>query len=90
MRTKVGKFVVLTVIRDILIQLFILRSPMKKAIKNQVNNPKPNQDLVKIYFKSHGASIVVMKNLQPYDAAQRRDALKRLYSDWCGEFIITK
>lgn len=63
---------------------------MKKVIKNQVNNPKPNQDLVKIYFKSHGASIVVMKNLKPYDAAQRRDALERLYSDWCGKFVIAR
>ena len=61
-----------------------------KVIKNQANNPKPNRDLVKIYFKSHGASMVMMKNLKPHDAAQRRDFLKRVYSDWCGEFIITR
>lgn len=63
---------------------------MEKQTKNQVNNPKPQQDLRKIYFKKNGASILLMKNLKPYDAAQRRDTLKRLYSDWCGEFIITK
>jgi len=63
---------------------------MKKQTKNQANSPKPNQNLRKIYFKSHGATMVIMKNLEPYDAAQRRDALKRLYSDWCGEFIISR
>lgn len=63
---------------------------MKKTTKNQVNNPKPDQDLRKIYFKRNGASIVVFEGLTPYDAAQRRDALTRLYSDWRGKFIISR
>lgn len=74
----------------ILILLFILNNRSMKKIKNQVNNPKPNQDLRKIYFKRNGASIVMFEKLTPYDAAQRKEALKRLYSDWRGEFIISR
>lgn len=63
---------------------------MKKQTKNQVNNPKPQQETRKIYFKRNGASIAMLEGLTPYDAAQRRDTLERLYSDWRGKFIITK
>lgn len=61
-----------------------------KQTKNQVNNPKPNQDLRKIYFKRNGASIAMLEGLLPYQAAQRRDALARMYSDWRGKFIISR
>lgn len=63
---------------------------MKKTTKNQVNNPKPDQDLRKIYFKRNGASIALFEGLPPYKAAQRRDALTKLYSDWHGKFIISR
>lgn len=63
---------------------------MKKTTKNQVNNPKPQQETRKIYFKRNGASIAMLEGLTPYDAAQRRKTLKRIYTDWKGEFIITR
>ena len=63
---------------------------MKKTTKNQVNNPKPQQETRKIYFKRNGASIAILEGLTPYDAAQRVDALTRLYSDWRGKFIISR
>lgn len=53
--------------------------------------PEANQkkDLRKIIFKNRsGASMVLFRNLEPYQAAQRRSALKRIFTDWRGEFII--
>lgn len=56
--------------------------------KEQKINAK---DLRKIYFKNRsGASMILFKDLTPYDAAQRRKALKHIYTDWRGEFIITR
>lgn len=59
-------------------------------VKNQVHNVV-NTDKRKIYFKNRsGSSMLIFKDLTPYDAAQRRKALKRIYTDWRGEFIITR
>lgn len=49
------------------------------------------KDLRKIIFKNRsGASMVLFRNLEPYKAAQRRNALKRMFTDWRGEFIIVR
>jgi hypothetical protein len=55
--------------------------------------PEANQkkDLRKIIFKNKsGASMVLFRDLEPYKAAQRRNALKRMFTDWRGEFIIVR
>lgn len=55
--------------------------------------PEANQkkDLRKIIFKNRsGASMVLFRDLEPYKAAQRRNALKRMFTDWRGEFIIVR
>lgn len=55
--------------------------------------PEANQkkDLRKIIFKNRsGASMVLFRDLEPYKAAQRRSALKRMFTDWRGEFIIVR
>ena len=59
--------------------------------KNQKNVIAPKQDLRKIYFKNRsGSSMIIFKDLTPYNAAQRVKALKRIYTDWKGSFIITR
>lgn len=62
--------------------------------QNQVNKPekksKWGENRWKIYFKSHGASMLLFDKLTCTNAVIRAKALKRLYSDWKGTFIITK
>lgn len=59
--------------------------------KNQKNVIAPKQDLRKIYFKNRsGSSMILFKDLTPYQAITRKKALKRIYSDWRGEFIISR
>lgn len=63
--------------------------------KNQVHNipskETSKKDVRKVYFKNRsGSSMLMFKDLTPYDAAQRRKALKRIYTDWRGDFIITR
>ena len=50
-----------------------------------------NTNLRKILFKnSSGSSMVLFKNIDVVNASVRVNALKRIYSDWRGEFIITR
>jgi hypothetical protein len=44
----------------------------------------------KIYFKYKGNSMCIFEGLTWSNAFLRVKALKRLYNDWRGEFIITK
>lgn len=68
---------------------------MKKPLQNQVNNPekkksKWDDNRWKIYFKFNGASMLMFDHLTGVNAIIRTKALKRLYNDWKGHFIITK
>ena len=58
--------------------------------KNQVHRPSENKALRKIYFKNNGASILMFKDIDYVNACIRVKALKRLYSDWRGQFVITR
>lgn len=59
--------------------------------KNQVHYVSGNKDLRKIIFKNKsGASMVMFKDVDYVNASVRVNALKRLYSDWRGEFIIVR
>lgn len=59
--------------------------------KNQVHHVSGNKDLRKIIFKNKsGASMVMFKDIDYVNASVRVNALKRLYSDWRGEFIIVR
>lgn len=49
------------------------------------------KDLRKIYFKNKsGSSMLMFKDLKPEDAYTRQQALKHIYHDWRGEFIVTR
>lgn len=67
---------------------------MKTPIQNQVNRPekknKWDDNRWKIYFKSHGASMLMFDHLTGTNAVIRAKSLKRLYNDWKGNFIITR
>lgn len=66
---------------------------MNKRVKtkNQVHHISGNKDLRKIIFKNRsGASMVMFKDIDYVNASVRVNALKRLYPDWRGEFIIVR
>lgn len=43
-----------------------------------------------IYFKHDGCTMLLFCGLSFTNAMIRRDALERIYNDWCGKFIISK
>lgn len=49
-----------------------------------------NEKLKKIYFKSHGCSMLLFDNITAINARGRINALKAMYNDWKGSFIITQ
>lgn len=58
--------------------------------KNQVHVIS-DSDKRKIVFKNRsGASMVLFKDLDPTNASIRVQTLKRIYSDWRGQFIIIR
>lgn len=64
---------------------------MKTVIKNQAHPVAEKSNLRKVLFKnSSGSSMVLFKNVDVVNASIRVNALKRLYSDWRGEFIIVR
>lgn len=65
---------------------------MKTVTKNQAHpHASGNTNLRKILFKnSSGSSMVLFKNLDVANASVRVNALKQIYSDWRGEFIIVR
>ena len=63
----------------------------KNQTKNQVHRVSENKELRKIIFKNRsGASMVLFKDIDYVNATVRVSALKRLYSDWRGQFVITR
>jgi len=60
------------------------------TVVNQAHHISDNTDLRKIIFKSKGATITLFKDIPYWNAKTRVDALKRIYSDWRGEFIIIR
>ena len=51
---------------------------------------KEKNELRKIIFKTKGATIVLFRDIPYWNASIRVKALKRIYNDWRGEFIITR
>ena len=70
--------------------------PKYCRIQNQVNNPqkhhgkKWNDRTWKIYFKNQGCSMLMFDKLNGTNAILRCKTLKKLYSGWKGQFIVTK
>lgn len=63
---------------------------MKKTM-NQAHHISDNKNLRKIIFKNKsGASMVLFKDIDVVNASIRVKTLKRLYSNWRGEFIIVR
>lgn len=63
----------------------------RKLTKNQVHRVSENKDLRKIIFKNRsGSSMVMFKDIDYVNASVRVNALKQLYSDWRGQFIIIR
>jgi len=59
--------------------------------KNQVHHVSGNKNLRKVIFKNRsGSSMVIFKNIDYVNATLRVKTLKRIYSDWRGEFIIVR
>lgn len=48
------------------------------------------KDLRKIIFKSGGSTMTLFKDIDYVNAQAKVKTLKRLYSDWRGEFIIIR
>lgn len=44
----------------------------------------------KVYFKKGYSSMLLFKDLTCYDAYARVNVLKKLFSNWHGQFIVTK
>ena len=62
-----------------------------KQTKNQVHRISENKDLRKIIFKNRsGSSMVMFKDIDYVNASVRVNALKQLYPDWRGQFIIVR
>ena len=63
---------------------------MKKTM-NQAHHISNNKNLRKIIFKNRsGSSMVLFKNIDVVDASVKVKTLKRLYSNWRGQFIIVR
>lgn len=64
----------------------------KMTTKNQVRRVNgENKDLRKIIFKNRsGSSMVLFKDIDYVNASIRVKTLKRIFSDWRGEFIIVR
>lgn len=64
---------------------------MKTVTKNQVHPVKEKNNLRKILFKnSSGSSMVLFRDIDVVNAKVRVEALKQIYSDWRGQFIICR
>jgi hypothetical protein len=57
---------------------------------NQTRRISENKDLRKIVFKNKCSTMVLFKDIDYVNASIRVKALKRLYHDWRGQFIIIK
>ena len=57
--------------------------------KNQERYISRN-NLRKIIFKSKGATMTLFKDIDITNASIRVKVLKRLYSDWRGQFVIIR
>lgn len=58
---------------------------------NQANHVgSDKKDLRKIIFKSKGATMTLFKDIDVVNASVRVNALKTLYPDWRGEFVIIR
>lgn len=68
----------------------VIPKSMEKT-KNQAHHVgSDKKDLRKIIFKSNGSTTTLFKDIDYVNASIRVKALKRLYSDWRGQFIIIR
>lgn len=64
---------------------------MKTKTVNQAHPVQRKDNLRKILFKnSSGASMVLFKDIDVVNAKVRVEALKQIYSDWRGQFVICR
>lgn len=62
---------------------------MRNDSKNSISDKK--EDLRNVIFRNKsGASMILFRNIDYVKASQRVSTLKRIYSDWRGNFIITR
>lgn len=52
--------------------------------------PDKVQENYAVYFKHDGCTMLLFTELSMVNALIRKSALKKMYSDWCGHFIVTK
>jgi len=59
---------------------------------NVLITPKPDKSkfCYKVFFKHDGCSILLFDKLLAHQAIQRANALRQMYHDWHGRFIVTK
>lgn len=63
----------------------------KEKTKNQTHHVSGNKELRKIIFKNRsGSSMVMFKDIDYVNASVRVNALRQLYPDWRGQFIIVR
>ncbi len=69
-------------------------APSKKACGMCYNKYtgkfEKKKDLRKVIFKGKDATIVLFKDIDVVNASVRINALKSLYHDWRGKFIMTR
>lgn len=71
-------------------------SPKSGTAKNQphryhkAHRDRDNEKLGRVYYKSHDCSMCLFKGIKKADAVARINALKAMYNDWQGSFIITQ
>ena len=63
---------------------------MPSRTVNQVRRISENKELRKIIFKTPSSTVILFKDIDYANASIRVKALKRLYSDWRGQFIIIR
>lgn len=71
--------------------IFFYTDTKMEKTKNQIHRISGNKDLRKIIFKNRsGSSMVMFKDIDYVNASVRVNALKNLYPDWRGKFIIIR
>lgn len=61
------------------------------ATKNQAHHVgNKDKDLRKIIFKRKGCTMTLFEDIDYVNASIRVETLKRLYSDWKGQFVIIR
>lgn len=57
---------------------------------HKAHRDKDNEKVCRVYYKSHDASMCLFKGIKRASAVARIAALKSMYNDFQGSFIITQ